>query len=84
MDPIEQKRTQNEKKFAQWTDLPDGGRKYWFEVKGKSGWKARYVKEVDHHEQTTRFLQEIYNETGRLVEVHEKFPIDKGHHKIEE
>jgi hypothetical protein len=30
---------------------------------------------------TRRFWQEIYDERGRLVEVHEKFPVDKGHRK---
>jgi len=40
---------------------------------------ARYVKEVDENEVTTRFFQEIYDDGGRLVEVHEKFPRDKGH-----
>lgn len=28
------------------------------------------------------FYQEIYNSNGNLVEVHEKFPADKGHGKI--
>jgi hypothetical protein len=46
---------------------------------GRLGWKARYVKEVDLMEETTRFYQEIYNGKGELVEIHEKFPIDKGH-----
>jgi YD repeat-containing protein len=46
------------------------------------GWSARYVKEVDSDEQTTRFYQEIYNAQGQLVEIHEKFPVDKGHQKV--
>lgn len=29
-----------------------------------------------------RFYQEIYDETGRLVEVHEKYPVDKGHQGV--
>jgi hypothetical protein len=37
---------------------------------------------VDTAEQTVRFWQEIYDETGRLVEIHEKFPVDKGHWKV--
>jgi len=78
-----QKREQNEKKFSRWVDLPEGGRRYWFEVRGRFGWKALYVKEVDAGEETTRFRQEIYNDHGDLVEVHEKFPVDKGHKKIE-
>ncbi len=78
----ERKRKQNEKKFGAWEELPGGGRRYWLEVMGRSGWKARYVKEVDAEERTLRFYQEIYNERGELVEIHEKYPIDKGHKKI--
>jgi len=37
------------------------------------------VKEVNGQEITIRFAQEIYDETGRLVEVHEKYPVDLGH-----
>jgi hypothetical protein len=29
-----------------------------------------------------RFWQEIYDERGRLVEVHEKYPVDRGHEKV--
>jgi hypothetical protein len=36
-------------------------------------------KEVDAAERTIRFAQEIYDQTGRLVAVHEKFPVDLGH-----
>jgi len=77
------KRRKNERKFGSWEDLPDGGRRYFYDVKGRYGWTARYVKEVDAFERTIRFWQEIYDESGRLVEVHEKYPIDKGHQKIE-
>jgi len=74
-------RSQNEKKFSQWDDLADGGRRYRMEVPGRSGWLARYFKDVDHNEVTVRFWQEIFDETGSLVEVHEKYPVDKGHQK---
>ncbi len=74
-------RRQNEKKFGQWDELLDGGRLYRLDVPGKLGWLARYLKEVDAHEATTRFWQEIYDENGKLVETHEKFPVDKGHQK---
>ncbi|MBC7226842.1 MAG: hypothetical protein H5T61_06360 [Thermoflexales bacterium] len=77
-----QKRRENEKKFGHWDELPGGGRRYFYEVRGRYGWKARYVKEVDASEQTIRFYQEIYDEQGRLVEIHEKYPVDKGHKKI--
>jgi hypothetical protein len=75
-------RSQNEKKFRNWDELSGGGRRYWLDVVGRVGWRARYLKEVGAGEVTLRFWQEIYDETGKLVEVHEKFPIDKGHRKV--
>jgi hypothetical protein len=75
-------RQQNERKFGHWDDLPDGGRRYWLEVAGRSGWRARYLKQVDTNETTVRFWQEIYDERGRLVEIHEKYPVDKDHQKV--
>lgn len=78
----EQKRRQNEKKFGAWDELPDGGRRYFFEVQGRHGWSARYVKEVDASERTMKFYQEIYDEEGRLVEIHEKYPVNKGHIRV--
>ena len=57
---------------------------YSYEVKGHFGWMARYVKEVDASELTLRFYQEIYDNIGQLVQIHEKYPIDKGHEKIGE
>ncbi len=78
------KRKLNEKKFPNWEELPSGGRKYWLEVKGRHGWKARYVKEVNDTEETVRFYQEIYGENSKLIEIHEKFPVNDGHRKIEE
>ena len=75
-------RVQNEKKFGQWENLPGGGRLYCLEVRGRLGWLARYWKEVDMDETTVRFWQEIYDQAGRLVERHEKFPMDNGHRKV--
>ena len=75
------KRKENEKKFGKWIES-DNKRTYFFEVKGRNGWKARYVKETDNNEKTLRFYQEIYNSENELVEIHEKFPVDKGHQKI--
>jgi hypothetical protein len=72
-------RSQNEKKFGHWENLPGGGRLYWIDVQGRGGWRARYLKEVDARETTLRFWQEIYDGEGRLSEVHEKYPVDKGH-----
>ncbi len=76
---VEQKRRANEKKFGRWEEQPRGGRRNFLEIPGVHGWMARYVKEVDPAEQTVRFYQEIFNEERRLVEVHEKYPVDKGH-----
>ena len=75
-------REQNERKFPQWEFLPNGGRRYWLDIKGRQGWVARYVKEVDAEEVTIRFAQETYDEIGSLVEVHEKYPVDLGHRRI--
>jgi hypothetical protein len=52
------------------------------DVTGRFGWRARYLKEVDADETILRFWQEIYDETGGLIEIHEKFPVDKGHQKV--
>ena len=75
-------RSQNEKQFGQWDTRPNDGRCYRLEVAGHSGWFARYCKEVDSAENTLRFWQEIYDDKGKLVEIHEKFPVDKGHQKV--
>jgi len=77
------KRQENEKKFPNHKDLTDGSRMYWFEINGRIGWKARYVKIADDQEVTLSFRQEIYDEKGNLVEIHEKYPVDKGHIKLE-
>ena len=74
-------RDQNERKFGEWIDLPDGGRRYWFDVVGHRGWRARYLKTVAADEKTLRFWQEIYDDAGKLVEIHLKFPVDEGHKK---
>jgi hypothetical protein len=52
------KRLENQKEFPDWTENEDGSRVYWFEIKGKLGWKARYVKETDKEEITLKFYQE--------------------------
>lgn len=76
------KKKLNEKKFLQWEELSDGRRRYWYEVGGKFGYKSRYIKEVNSNEETLKFYQEIYDENGVLVEIHEKYPINKGHKKL--
>ncbi len=72
----------NERKFKNWVKTEDGGRIYTKELKGKFGWRAEYIKIVDKNENTLEFKQNIYNESGKLVEVHEKYPVDKGHKKL--
>ena len=78
----EQKRRQNERKFEAWDELLDGKRRYYYEVEGRHGWLARYVKEVDMSERTIKFYQEIYDDDGRLVEIHEKYPVNKGRVRV--
>jgi hypothetical protein len=48
-------RAQNEKKFGSWEELPNGGRRYWLDIAGRLGWRARYAKQVDAQENTVRF-----------------------------
>jgi hypothetical protein len=74
-------RIQNEKKFRHWAGLAGGGRRYWMEVTGRMGWRALYIKEVDAQETAVRFWQEIYDAEEKPVEIHEKYPVDKGHRK---
>jgi hypothetical protein len=75
-------REQNERKFRRWEELPNGGRLYRIEIAGRRGWRALYLKEVDAAEVTVRFWQEIYDAHGRLMEIHEKYPVDTGHRKV--
>ena len=77
-------RSQNERRFPKWEDLSEGRRRYWRDVQGRRGKILRYVKVVDGNENTLEFVQEIYDANGRLIEIHEKFPMDKGHHRVEE
>jgi hypothetical protein len=50
--------------------------------RGDSAGGLVIFKEVNPDETTVRFWQEIYDDTGKLVEIHEKFPLDKGHKKV--
>jgi hypothetical protein len=75
-------RVQNERKFKIWEELPNGRRRYTREFIGRAGGRARYIKEVDANETTIRFAQEIYDAAGKLIEVHEKFPVDLGHKQL--
>lgn len=82
MDSAEIKRHQNERKFGNWESLPGGGRRYWCEVTGRAGRKARYVKEVDSKEETVRFWQEIYDEQGKPGGGSPEVPVDLGHQRV--
>lgn len=82
MEKKSNKRRLNEVKFPRWKDLRGGGRKYWYAVEGKLGFKAKYIKEVDGQENTTKFYQEIYDKDNNLIEIHEKFPVDRGHKRV--
>ena len=75
-------RAQNERKFKDWEELLNGGRRYVRDFVGRAAGRARYIKEVDVNERTVRFAQEIYDASGRLVAVHEKFPVDLGHKQL--
>ncbi len=57
------KRKINERKFKNWKPNKIDGRIYWYDVKGRFGWSARYTKEVDSNEETIKFLQEILMKT---------------------
>lgn len=72
----------NEKKYPLWEELANGGRRYVRRVDGHKGWYALYVKETDVNERTVGFRQEVYDEQSVLREIHEKFPVDKGHIKL--
>lgn len=75
-------RAENERKFPSREELPDGGRRYWRDVAGRRGRTLRYVKVVDANEKTVSFIQEIYDHTGTLIEIHDKFPVDRGHRRV--
>ncbi len=77
------KREVNERKFGNWKSKSSGGLIYRYDVEGKKKNSARYIKEVDAEENTLRFYQEIYNMDGKLIGIHEKLPIDKGHKKYD-
>ena len=76
------KRVENEKKFPAWEETVQG-RKYYLTINCRQACYARYVNEVDYEEDTVRFYEEVYDEHGRLVEVHNRYPVDEGHRKVE-
>lgn len=40
------KREKNEAEFESWIEKEDGNRIYSFEISGRMGWKARYLKRL--------------------------------------
>lgn len=86
-NPLSKTRQRNQKDWPHWEDLPDGRRRYWLKRTGaKWGWQILF-KEVtldpeSQLEHTIRMWQEIYDDAGKLVESHQKFPIDTGHQKL--
>jgi hypothetical protein len=70
---------QNERRFKNWVDLPDGGQRYWTDRQGAVSGFQRMIKVVDADETTLQLVQEIYNDDNILVERHQKFPVDTGH-----
>lgn len=76
------KQKKNEFDYETWIEKAGAGRIYSFEIKGRHGWKALYLKEVDADEITLNFWQEVYDENNILREIHEKYPVDKGHKKL--
>jgi hypothetical protein len=73
------KRRHNERDYHGWTDLPDGGRRYWKDRRGVQSGFQRMVKVVDANEITLLVVQEVYNDDNELIETHQKFPIDSEH-----
>ena len=43
---------------------------------------VEYNQVVGDDEQTLRFYQEIYDNDGNLIEIHEKYPVDRGHKEV--
>ncbi|MBN1284120.1 MAG: hypothetical protein JXB47_01840 [Anaerolineae bacterium] len=77
-------RRQNERRFEHWIDLPGGGRRYWIDRPGADFGFVRYVKIVDANESTLQFVQEVYDDSSELIEIHQKYPVDSGHRLVGE
>lgn len=75
-------RRENEREYPNWVGLSEGGRRYWRERPGGDFGFCRYVKVIDKNERTVIFLQEIYDDEGNLIEVHQKYPVDTGHQNL--
>jgi hypothetical protein len=84
---MSKRRRRNERDWPNHEDLPDGRRRYWFRRPGREWGCQILLKEVvfdpkTQLEETVRLWQEIYDDTGKLVETHQKYPTDTGHKKV--
>jgi hypothetical protein len=67
---------ENERDYPHWEELPGGGWRYWKDVPGKIKNLLRYVKIVDANKVISSFVQEIYNDEGKSIARHQKYPVD--------
>ena len=84
---MSKRRQRNERDWPDWEDLPANRRRYWIRRQGREwGWQILFKEVVfdpkTQLEETARMWQEIYANDGRLVESHQKFPVDTGHQKL--
>jgi hypothetical protein len=77
------KRDKNERRFPNWEDLSDGGRRYVRRIKGRQSGYAYDVKIVDANEITIAIIQELFDDAGKLIAIHHKYPEDMGHQTID-
>jgi len=84
---VAKRRKQNEREWPQWENLPPRRRRYWLRRAGADWGHQILLKEVvfdskTQLEETVRMWQEIYDDHGKLVASHQKYPIDTGHRKV--
>ena len=84
---MSKRRQRNERDWPNWEDLPDGRRRYWFRRPGREWgcqilFKAVIFDPKTQLEETVKLWQEIYDDAGKLVEIHQKYPADTGHKKV--
>ncbi len=80
-------RQRNERDWPHWEDLPDNRRKYWIRRQGHEWGYQVMLKEVRFDpatqlEETVQLWQEVYDDQGKLVGRHQKYPVDTGHERL--
>jgi hypothetical protein len=80
-------RRRNELDWPSWEDLPLGRRRDWFRRQGAVAGYQILFKEVifdpkTQLEETSRMWQEVYDDSGKLVASHQKYPVDTGHKTV--